>query len=50
MWFGKAIDDFNAGIEALGGDAPAIVAGTGNGFTSMFSQTGMCFVLIYDSI
>lgn len=34
MWFGKAADDFNLGIEALGDSAPSIVAEIGNGFTS----------------
>ena len=34
MWFGKAIDDFNAGIESQGADGPQLVASVGNGFTS----------------
>ncbi|THH06921.1 hypothetical protein EW145_g3747 [Phellinidium pouzarii] len=36
MWFGKAVDDFNSGIVALGGQAPQIVASIENGFTMVW--------------
>ncbi|KAI5124661.1 hypothetical protein M0805_004269 [Coniferiporia weirii] len=36
MWFGKAVDDFNSGIIALGGEAPQVVASIGNGFTMVW--------------
>jgi len=37
MWFGKAVDDFNATIEAQGESGPQLAASTGNAFTSTFS-------------
>lgn len=36
MFFGKAADDFNAGLQALGDAAPSIAATIGNGFTSAY--------------
>lgn len=36
MWFGKAIDDFNASIAAQGQQGPQLIAATGNAFTSEF--------------
>jgi len=36
MWFGKAVDDFNASIEAQGQQAPHLIASTGNGFTMVW--------------
>lgn len=37
MWFGKAVDDFNRGIQEAGNNAPQLIASTSNGFTSMSS-------------
>jgi hypothetical protein len=34
MWFGKAVQDFNNSIQAMGSQAPELVADTGNAFTS----------------
>lgn len=34
MWFGKAVDDFNRGIQFMGTQGPKLVANTGNAFTS----------------
>lgn len=36
MFFGKAADDFNAGLETLGDASPSLAAVIGNGFTSMY--------------
>ena len=36
MWFGKAVEDFNRGIQEAGNNAPQLIAATSNGFTSMF--------------
>jgi len=36
MWFGKAVEDFNASIEAQGQQGPQLVASTGNGFTMVW--------------
>jgi len=36
MWFGKAVDDFNASIEAQGQQGPHLLASTGNGFTMVW--------------
>jgi hypothetical protein len=36
MWFGKAVDDFNADIAAQGNDASQLVAATGNAFTMIW--------------
>lgn len=38
MWFGKAADDFNAGLEAMGDAAPSLLATIGNGFTSTYCR------------
>jgi hypothetical protein len=35
MWFGKAVEDFNRGIQEAGNNAPQLIAATSNGFTSM---------------
>jgi len=34
MWFGKAIQDFNASITSQGQQGAKLVANTGNAFTS----------------
>jgi hypothetical protein len=34
MWFGKAIQDFNASIAAQGQQGPKLIASVGNAFTS----------------
>jgi hypothetical protein len=34
MWFGKAVDDFNASIISQGQQGPKLIAVTGNAFTS----------------
>jgi hypothetical protein len=39
MWFGKAVEDFNRGIQEAGNNAPQLIAATSNGFTSMFFCT-----------
>jgi hypothetical protein len=39
MWFGKAVQDFNASIAAQGKNGPQLFADLGNAFTSEFSQT-----------
>jgi hypothetical protein len=39
MWFGKAVEDFNRGIQEAGSNAPQLIASTSNGFTSMFFCT-----------
>jgi len=36
MWFGKAIDDFNASIAAQGQQGPQLIAATGNAFTMVW--------------
>jgi len=36
MWFGKAVDDFNATIEAQGESGPQLAASTGNAFTMVW--------------
>ena len=36
MWFGKAVRDFNKAVQLLGPVGPALVANTGNAFTSEF--------------
>lgn len=36
MWFGKAIDDFNASIESQGQQGPQLIAATANGFTMVW--------------
>jgi len=36
MWFGKAVDDFNASIEAQGSSAAQLAASTGNAFTMIW--------------
>ncbi|KAN0125131.1 hypothetical protein V8E52_001683 [Russula decolorans] len=33
MWFGKAVEDFNRGIQEAGNNAPQLIAATSNGFT-----------------
>lgn len=33
MWFGKAVEDFNKGIQEAGNNAPQLIAATSNGFT-----------------
>ena len=35
MWYGKAVDDFNAAILQAGSSGPQILASIENGFTSM---------------
>ena len=40
MWFGKAVNDFNAGIQSQGSQAPQLVADTGNAFTSVYIHDG----------
>jgi len=37
MWFGKAVQDFNASIAAQGQQGPKLIAATGNAFTSEFN-------------
>ena len=37
MWFGKAVEDFNATILKGGDSSPALVAATSNGFVSAYS-------------
>jgi hypothetical protein len=39
MWFGKAVQDFNASIAAQGKNGPQLIADLGNAFTSEFSRT-----------
>jgi hypothetical protein len=39
MWFGKAVQDFNASIAAQGKNGPQLFADLGNAFTSEFSRT-----------
>ena len=34
MWFGKAVDDFNAAIVQEGKNAPQLIASVSNGFVS----------------
>ena len=34
MWFGKAVQDFNASIVAQGQQGPKLIASIGNAFTS----------------
>jgi hypothetical protein len=36
MWFGKAVTDFNATIQAQGAQGAQLVAGVGNAFTSAY--------------
>ena len=36
MWFGKAVEDFNKGIQEEGNDALHLIANTSNGFTSTY--------------
>jgi len=36
MWFGKAVDDFNASITSQGQQGPKLIATTGNGFTMVW--------------
>ena len=36
MWFGKAVQDFNASIAAQGKNGPQLIADLGNAFTSEF--------------
>jgi len=36
MWFGKAVDDFNATILKGGSSSPQLVANTGNGFVMVY--------------
>jgi hypothetical protein len=38
MWFGKAMGDFNAIIEAQGQQRPRLVGSAGNGFTSAYED------------
>ena len=38
MWFGKAVDDFNASIISQGQQGPKLIAATGNAFTSEFKN------------
>lgn len=33
MWFGKAVEDFNRGIQEAGNNAPQLIAATSNAFT-----------------
>jgi hypothetical protein len=39
MWFGKAVQDFNANIAAQGQNGPKLIANLGNAFTSEINQT-----------
>ena len=43
MWFGKAVEDFNAAISKQGNDAPQLIASTSNGFTSECIHFLYCF-------
>ncbi|KAI1797851.1 hypothetical protein LXA43DRAFT_982314 [Ganoderma leucocontextum] len=36
MWFGKAVEDFNAGIAKAGSDGPELIASTSNGFVMVW--------------
>lgn len=36
MWFGKAVEDFNAAISKQGNGAPQLIASTSNGFTMVW--------------
>ena len=36
MWFGKAVEDFNAAILKGGSGSPQLVANTANGFVSTY--------------
>jgi len=36
MWFGKAVDDFNASIVSQGQNGPQLIASTGNAFTMVW--------------
>jgi len=36
MWFGKAVQDFNASIAAQGQQGPQVIANLGNGFTMVW--------------
>jgi hypothetical protein len=51
MWFGKAIQDFNASIAQQGKNGPSLIASSGNAFTSQFvlpihSRTMLIFPLV----
>ena len=37
MWFGKAVQDFNASIAAQGQQGPKLIATIGNAFTSTYN-------------
>jgi len=39
MWFGKAVQDFNASIAAQGKNGPQLIADLGNAFTSELQPT-----------
>lgn len=43
MWFGKAVDDFNASIISQGEQGPKLIAATGNAFTSESKKTHFFF-------
>jgi hypothetical protein len=46
IYFGKTVEDFNGSIKAIGDGAPALVANTGNAFTSasLFRVIGGTFI------
>ena len=55
MWFGKAVEDFNAAISEGGKNSPQLVAATSNGFVSEYSllpsqlntKSNCIFVVVY---
>lgn len=42
MWFGKAVEDFNAAILEGGNGSPQLVAATANGFVSTYTYFRRC--------
>lgn len=49
MWFGKAVDDFNASIISQGQQGPKLIAATGNAFTSESTKTILFFFFWFKS-
>jgi len=50
MWFGKAVDDFNASIEAQGQQGPQLIATIGNAFTMVWVAYAFYAVPIITSL
>ncbi|KAF8814319.1 hypothetical protein BYT27DRAFT_7082486 [Phlegmacium glaucopus] len=50
MWFGKAVEDFNASITSQGQQGPKLIASTGNGFTMVWVAYAFYAVPIITSL